>query len=78
MIKLPIVFVLYYCVKKTKSHIKRKLLSFILLKVTTDPNNHNFCMIENILPYNCNICYQIYLKLTEINGIGMGDALMMN
>ena len=33
-------------------------------KFTTDTNNHYHCMTKHILPYNFNICYGIYLKLT--------------
>ena len=43
-------------------------------KVTTDTNYHNSCMTKHILPYNFNICYRIYLKLTEIIGTGMSNA----
>ena len=35
-------------------------------------------MTEHILPYNFNICYRIYLKVTEINGLGMPDAIIMH
>ena len=43
LIKLPIVFVLRYCLEKTKSSIKRKLLSFIQVgKVST-----NFAAAKN-------------------------------
>ena len=35
-------------------------------------------MIKHILPYNFNICYRIYLKLAELNGIGMPDKIMIN
>ena len=31
-------------------------------------------MTKQSLPYDFNISYSIYLKLTEINGIGMPDA----
>ena len=48
------------------------------IKVTADTNNHNSCMTEHILPYNFNICYRIYLKVTEINGPGMPDAIIMH
>ena len=34
-------------------------------------------MSEHILPYNFNICYRIYLKVTEIKRIGMPDAIIM-
>ena len=47
------------------------------VKVTTDTNNHNSCMTTHILPYNFNICYGIYLKLTDVSGIGMQDANIM-
>ena len=53
-------------------------LDALRVKVTTDTNNHNPCMTKHILPYNCNIYYRIYLKLIEINGIGMLGAIMMN
>ena len=48
-----------------------------LFKVTTDTNNHNSCMTKHTLPYNFNICYGIYLKLTDISGIGMASANIM-
>ena len=35
-------------------------------------------MTEHILPYNFNIFYRIYLKVTEINGLGMPDAIIMH
>ena len=47
-------------------------------KVFTDTNNHNSCMTKHILPYNFNICYCIYLKLTDVSGIGMTGANMHN
>ena len=56
----------------------KALLSTLFLKVTTDTNNNNSCMNEHILPYNFNICYRIYLKNTEINGLGMPDAIIMH
>ena len=40
-------------------------------KVTTDTNNNNYCTTKHMLPYNFNNCYGIYLKLTDINGVGM-------
>ena len=48
------------------------------LKVTTDTNNRNSCMTKHILSFNFNICYPIYLKLIEMNGIGIPDAIVMN
>ena len=47
---------------------------FVQFKVTTDTNNHNSCMTKHILPYNFNICYGIYLKITGINGLSMPGA----
>ena len=47
------------------------------LKVTTDTNNNNSCMTKKHLPYNVNISYRIYLKLTEIYRIGMPDVIML-
>ena len=35
-------------------------------------------MTKHFLPYNCNICYRIYLKIIEINRIGMLGAIKMN
>ena len=49
-----------------------------MLKVTTHTNNHNSCMTIHILPYNFIICYHIYLKHTEINGIGLPDTKIMH
>ena len=49
-----------------------------IIKVTTDTNNHNACMTKHILPYNFNICYSIYLKLTDEIGIGMTGANIMH
>ena len=51
---------------------------FEKFKVTTDTNNHSYGKTKHILPYNFNICHRIYLKLTEILGIGMPDVIMMN
>ena len=51
---------------------------FSVHKVTTDTNNHNYCMNKHIWPYTFNMCYRIYLKLTEINGIGMPNANISN
>ena len=47
-------------------------------KVTTDTNNHNSCMTKYILPYNFYFCYGIYLKLIDINVIGMLDSKIIN
>ena len=49
-----------------------------MFKVTTDTNNHISCITKHMWPYNFSICYRIYLKLTEINEIGMPGAIMMN
>ena len=35
-------------------------------------------MSDHILPYNFNICYRIYLKVTEINGLGIPDSIIMH
>ena len=48
------------------------------LKVTADTNTHSSCMTKHILPYIFNICYGIYLKLTDGSGIGMSDANIMH
>ena len=48
------------------------------IKVTTDTNNHDSSMTKHILPSNFHICYRIYLKLTEINGIGMPETIMVH
>ena len=46
----------------------QQLLTF---KVTADTNNHNSCMTKHIL-----LITSIFVKLTEINGIGMPDDLI--
>ena len=53
------------------SNQKEESISLQGVMVTTDTNNHISCMTKHILPYNSNICYSIYLKLTDINGLGM-------
>ena len=53
---------------------KYNLLWHSAVKLTTDTDNHNSYITKLILPYNYNICYRIYLKLTEINGIGMPNV----
>ena len=45
-----------------------------LKSLPTGANKYNSCMTKHDLPYNFNICYRIYLKLTEINVIDMPDA----
>ena len=62
---------------KNSARIK-KLVVWRKINVTTDTNNHSSFMIKHILPYNFNICYRIYLKLAELNGIGMPDKIMIN
>ena len=34
-------------------------------------------MTKQNLPYNFNMCYRIQLKLTEINGMGMADEIII-
>ena len=54
------------------------LVHIFIFKDTTDTNNHNSCMTKPILPYNVNMNYHIDRKLTEINGIGIPDTIMVN
>ena len=48
------------------------------VNVSTDTNNHISCITTHILPYNFNICYGIYRKLTDVSGTGMQDANIMH
>ena len=56
-----------------KNNSKHSALRSLLTPIAT-----HLCKTKHILPYNFNICYRIYLNFTEINGIGMPDAIMIN
>ena len=64
-----------YCRKEDISMRKGLKLK---LKVTTDNYTHNSCMTKHILPYIFNICYGIYLTLTDGSGIGMSVVNIMH
>ena len=57
-----------------KNNSKHSAFKSLLTPITI----HHLCKTKHILPYNFNICYRIYLNFTEINGIGMPDAIMIN
>ena len=53
------------------------LQDFVALNVSTDTNNRISYQTKHILPSNANICYRIYLKRNEINGLGTSDPIVM-